>query len=110
MHNEKDYIHQEQYHIPEYVAEEPTKRALGEAALPTGLIGSNDVPHKSTAVVRPGDIASRGAQHDPVPLGGSDEFKGNPERAINHPANLAKADRDFTAMTGIAIRRDHTEQ
>lgn len=99
---EKGYIHNREFHIPE----DHTKRALGEAAV---LIDSKDVPFSGTPVVSPGDIASRGVQHEPVSLGGLDEFPGNPERAINHPANRAKADRDFAAMTGLVIRRDHTE-
>lgn len=97
-----DYTHKREFHIPETL----TTRALGEAAV---LIDSKAVPFDSTPVVRPGDIASRGAYHEPVSLGGLDEFPGNPERAINHPANIAKNDRDIAAMTGIAIRRDHTE-
>lgn len=103
---EKNYIHEREFHIPE----DHTKRALGEVALPGVLIDSKNVPFDGTPVARPGDIASRGAQHEPVPLGGIDEFPGNPERAINHPANIAKGDRDLAAMTGIVIRRDHTEE
>lgn len=105
--SEASYIHEREFHIP---AESKIVQGLGEAALPRGLIKSGQVPGViSKPVPQPGDVFSRGAQHEPVPLGTIDEFVGNPERAINHPANIAKADRDFTAMTGIAVRRDHTE-
>lgn len=102
-----NYIHEQRFHIPA----ERMQRALGDAALPNILIQAGDVPGIiSNPVKQPGEVASVGAQHDPVPLGAIDEFLGNPERAINHPANIAKADRDFVAVTGIAVRRDHGEE
>ena len=96
------YIHEQEFHLPN----DSTKRALGEIALPGTLIDSADVPFKGTAVAQPGAVANQGARHEPIPV----ERVSNPERVINHPANIAKNDRDFTAMTGIVVRRDHSEK
>lgn len=103
------YIHERVFHIP---TESKIIHGLGEAALPkTGLIDTGQIPGVvSQPVVMPGDVFATGAQHQPVDLGTIDQFPGNPERAINHHANIAKTDREFTAMTGIAIRRDYDEK
>jgi hypothetical protein len=101
MPTEPSYVHEQVFHIPA----QSVWRALGEAALPK-LIDAGDVPGiEGQQLAQPGDVVEGGARHEPILV----ERVSNPEHVINHPANIAKADRDFTAMTGIVIRR-HDEE
>lgn len=101
MSTEPNYVHEQEFHIPA----QSVRRALGETALPK-LIDAGDVPGiESRPLAQPGDVVEEGARHEPILV----DHVSNPERVINHPANIAKADRDFTAMTGIVVRR-HDEE